>query len=156
MKTIIILLITSVNLVFGREDANETLAKSVYLVTVRGGVTEVVNDVTELQMVRFEGQPSINMDTLRKAWKSCYGALIQNDKQILDSFFIKGAPRHLQVGDKLEGQLKVLTVSTQGTTVRIVLKLEVGPSNNVNGYYDAHIWRMNPKGNWEVESILYP
>lgn len=156
MKIIILLMIASANLVFGDENADDALSDALFAVSVRGGIIEVVSDRTKNQVIPADGRPSINIETLKKAWKSCYGALILNETKTLGSFFFKGAPRNLQALDGLEGQVRFLTVSTIGNSVRIVLKLEVlGASNNVNVLYDAHIWRVNESGEWEVETAIY-
>lgn len=164
MKSSIILAFASLLLIFPtlsvrcQNTSTNLVQDGIFIVSARGGIIEVANDRVEIPIMPFDSETlsQEKINALKDAWKQCYGAILLNKKDSLDSFFSKGVPNVLQVIDYNEGQVKIVMTSRVKNTIRIILRIEVFQSSNVvTTIHDAHTWRMNDKGEWEVESTIY-
>lgn len=140
----------------GEDATNHTNLEDIFVVTARGGIVEIASDRAKIPTAPSNSTLPGNMDSLKEAWKKCYGAMLLGEKNTLNSFFIKGVPRNLQTLEKHDGQVRILMISQINKSIRLILKFELitGP-NESNSIYDAQVWRMSEKGKWEVESAIY-
>jgi hypothetical protein len=152
------LLMTPMTLIRSQEFATNAQQEGIFVVSVKNGIINIVSDD-----VRVPITPSVNdtlsqnnINSIKEAWKKCYAAVLMNEKDTLNAYFTKGLPLSLQTQDKYDGQARILMITQNNTTYKVILKFVIKTNDYaVNNIYDAHLWTLNDKGKWEVKSIIH-
>lgn len=151
----LVLTISMVSL-YGQGKSNTPNFDEIFIVAARDHLIEILNDRAEIHTTSSDPALSENAKSLKKAWKQCYGSMLLGQNEPTSSFFPKGLPRDLQLPKNHDGKVKVLLISQVKDSIRLILKIEIiAPNNGLTIIYDAHTWKINDKGEWEVESTIY-